>query len=230
MESRFSACGTRHVDAYRATLARADDPPQSVLDGRGILSDGRLVACATSWRPRQLANDWMRVAPLLERAVLFGEVPRGDVGALVGTAERQARRLLAPLVERGLLAGPKDAPLRIALPLGETERMFPHLWAPSVLGTLVEGYKARIAAAFRRVGEHQDVWGPCCGGLATLAKLPSVRSGYPRHPDAPHKGSALSGGTPTAIKAQSRRPRRRIFPQMGIPITDLAGDPDFRRQ
>jgi hypothetical protein len=37
-----------------------------------------------------------------------------------------------------LLAGSKDAPLRIAFPLGETERMFPHLWAPSSLGTLVE--------------------------------------------------------------------------------------------
>ena len=43
----------------------------------------------------------------------------------LGTAERQGRRLLAPLVERGLLTGPKDAPLKIAFPLGETERMFP---------------------------------------------------------------------------------------------------------
>ena len=33
----------RNVDAYRAYLARADDPPQGALDGRGILSDGRLA-------------------------------------------------------------------------------------------------------------------------------------------------------------------------------------------
>jgi Fic family protein len=157
----------RHVDAYRATLARADDPPQGALDGRGILSDGRLVefcrfflaACLDQVRfmrallsPEALAGRVCefvaaeaagqrldaRVAPLLERAVLFGEVPRGEVAALVGTAERQGRRLLAPLVARGLLTGAKDAPLRIAFPLGETERMFPHLWAPSALGTLVE--------------------------------------------------------------------------------------------
>jgi Fic family protein len=157
----------RHVAVYRATLARADDPPQGALDGRGLLSDGRLVAfcrfflaaCLDQVRfmrtllsPEALAGRVRefvaaeaagkrldaRVAPLLERAVLFGEVPRGDVAALVGTAERQGRRLLAPLVERGLLTGPKDAPLRIAFPLGETERMFPHLWAPSALGTLVE--------------------------------------------------------------------------------------------
>ena len=157
----------RHVDTYRATLARADDPPQGALDGRGILSDGYLVefclfflaACldqvrfmrallspdALAGRVREFvaaeaAGERLdpRVAPLLERAVLFGEVSRGDVGALVGTAERQGRRLLAPLVERGLLVGRKDAPLRIAFPLGETERMFPHLWAPSALGVLVE--------------------------------------------------------------------------------------------
>jgi hypothetical protein len=48
----------------------------------------------------------------------------------VGTGARQARRLLSPLVERGLLVGAKDAPLHIAFPLGETERLFPHLWAP----------------------------------------------------------------------------------------------------
>jgi hypothetical protein len=33
----------RNVAAYRAYLARADDPPQALLDGRGILSDGRLA-------------------------------------------------------------------------------------------------------------------------------------------------------------------------------------------
>lgn len=79
-----------------------------------------------------------RVAPLLERAVLFGEVQRGQVAALVGLGERQARRLLVPLVERGLLAGAKDAPLCVAFPLGETERLFPHLWAQSAIGSDVE--------------------------------------------------------------------------------------------
>ena len=72
-----------------------------------------------------------RVGPLLERAVLFGEVPRGEVPELVGTSDRQARRLVKPLTDRGLLTGAKDAPLRVMFPLGETERLFPHLWAPS---------------------------------------------------------------------------------------------------
>jgi hypothetical protein len=141
-------------------LARADDPPQGAVDGRGILSDGRLAefcrfflaACldqvrfmrallapeALSARVREFVAAEAaggrldpRVGPLLEAAVLFGEVLRGEVPALVGTSDRQARRLVRPLVERGLLVGAKDAPMRIALPLGETERLFPHLWAPS---------------------------------------------------------------------------------------------------
>lgn len=150
----------RHVDAYRAYLFRADDPPQGAHDGRGLLSDGRLAefcrfflaSCLDQVRfmrallsPEALAarvREFVaaeatggrldpRVQPLLEKAVLFGAVPRGEVPALVGTSERQARRLVRPLTERGLLAGPKDAPLRVAFPLGETERLFPHLWAPS---------------------------------------------------------------------------------------------------
>ena len=46
-------------------------------------------------------------------------------------SDRQARRLVQPLVARGLLTGAKDAPLRVAFPLGESERVFPGLWAPA---------------------------------------------------------------------------------------------------
>jgi Fic family protein len=150
----------RHVDAYRTYLARADDLPQGALDGRGILSDGRLAdfcrfflaACIDQVRfmrtllaPEALAGRVRefiaaeaagnrldaRLQPLLEQAVLFGTVPRGGVPALLGMSDRQARRLVRPLVDRGLLTGAKDAPLRIAFPLGESERLFPHLWAPA---------------------------------------------------------------------------------------------------
>jgi Fic family protein len=149
----------RNIDAYRSYLARADDPPQGTLDGRGILSDGRLAdfcrfflaACIDQVRfmrallaPEALAGRIRefvaaeaagsrldaRIQPLLEQAVLFGLVPRGDVPGLVGLSDRQARRLVRPLVDRGLLVGAKDAPMRIAFPLGESERLFPHLWAP----------------------------------------------------------------------------------------------------
>jgi hypothetical protein len=61
-------------------------------------------------------------------------VPRGDVPGLLGVSDRQARRLVQPLVARGLLTGAKDAPLRVAFPLGESERVFPLLWAPGGVG------------------------------------------------------------------------------------------------
>jgi Fic family protein len=156
----------RHVEAYKSYLARADAPPQGALDGRGVLSDGRLADfCrffmaasldqvrfmrtllypeALSDRVREFiaaeaAGNRLdaRLAPLLERAILFGEVPRAEVPSLVGTSDRQARRLVQPLLARGLLTGAKDAPLRVAFPLGETERLFPHLWVPSSVASAV---------------------------------------------------------------------------------------------
>lgn len=158
----------RHVGAYRVHLARADDPPQWATDGRGLLSDGRLAAfcrfflaaCLDQVRfmtallaPEALAarvREFVaaeaaggrldaRVGPLLERAALLGEVPRAEVAGLVGTSERQARRLVQPVTRRGLLTGAKDAPLRVAFPLGETERLFPHLWAPSSVAVALQG-------------------------------------------------------------------------------------------
>ncbi len=150
----------RHAGTYRATLARADDPPQGSRDGRGLLSDGRLAGfCrfflaasldqvrfmhgllspdALGARVREFVAAEAaggrldtRVAPALEHAVLFGQVPRAAVPGLLGVGDRQARRLMQPLVARGLLQGAKDALLRIAFPLGESERLFPHLWAPA---------------------------------------------------------------------------------------------------
>ena len=156
----------RNVAAYRTYLARADDPPQGLLDGRGILSDGRLAefcrfflaACVDQVRfmrallsPEALAGRVRefvaaeaaggrldsRVQPLLEQAALFGLVPRGEVPGLVNLSDRQARRLVQPLVARGLLTGAKDAPLRVAFPLGESERLFPHLWAPAGVADMI---------------------------------------------------------------------------------------------
>ena len=157
----------RNVAAYRAYLARADDPPQGLLDGRGILSDGRLgdfcrfflAACIDQVRfmrallsPEALAGRVRefvaaeaaggrldsRVQPLLEQAALFGVVPRSEVPGLVGASDRQARRLVQPVVARGLLTGAKDAPLRVAFPLGESERVFPLLWAPAGVADMLD--------------------------------------------------------------------------------------------
>ncbi len=51
--------------------------------------------------------------------------------ALLGIGDWQARRLMQLLVARGLLHGTKDALLRIAFPLDESKRLFPHLRVPA---------------------------------------------------------------------------------------------------
>lgn len=38
---------------------------------------------------------------ILEAVLYRGELPRGDAGAVVGTGERQARRIVSALLEKG---------------------------------------------------------------------------------------------------------------------------------
>jgi hypothetical protein len=40
---------------------------------------------------------------VLEAVLYRGELPRGDVAAIVGTGERQARRVVSALLERGVM-------------------------------------------------------------------------------------------------------------------------------
>ncbi len=84
----------------------------------GLLSPDALSARVREFVAAEAAGERLdgRVAPALEHAVLFGQVPRAALPGLLGVGDRQARRLMRPLVARGLLHGSKDAPLRIAFP------------------------------------------------------------------------------------------------------------------
>ncbi len=112
-----------------------------------------------------------RVGPLLERAALLGEVPRAEAPGLVGTSERQARRLVQPLARRGLLVGAKDAPLRVAFPLGETERLFPHLWAPSAVATALEPGRRRWRKRCGRQSHEPEAQGSARLRSGVLTKV-----------------------------------------------------------
>lgn len=63
-------------------------------------------------------------------AVLFrGELPRGDVGALLGTRQRQARRVTSVLLEREILVSESSrAPLWLAFPARLAPRWMPGLF------------------------------------------------------------------------------------------------------
>jgi len=148
----------RSVDAYKGHLASCDQPKRNDLDGRGTLSEESLVAftrffltvCLDQVRfmedlmqPDTLrariqlwAEEQIRLGKLPERAnavldaVLYrGELPRADIAEIVGTGERQARRVVSALVERGVLVSSSTrAPLRLAFPAELASRWMPGLF------------------------------------------------------------------------------------------------------
>ena len=148
----------RNVGEYKRHLAACDQPRRNDLDGRGHLSEESLVAftrfflttCLDQVRfmeelmqPDTLrtriqlwAEEEVRLGRLPERtnavleAILYrGELPRGDLPGIVGTGERQARRVVAALVEQGVLASESSrAPLRLVFPAGLASRWMPGLF------------------------------------------------------------------------------------------------------
>jgi Fic family protein len=148
----------RNVDRYKSLLAACDMPRRNDLDGRGNLSEEALAeftnfflrACLDQVTfmeglvdPNRLrkrimmwAEEETRVGGLppkagaILEAVLFrGELPRGDVGDLLGTSSRHARRVVAALMEKDVLTsiGPRD-PLRLAFPAALASRWMPGLF------------------------------------------------------------------------------------------------------
>ena len=62
-----------------------------------------------------------------------GELPRAEIAALLGTGERQARRVTAALVEREVLASESSrAPLRLNFPAALAARWMPGLFPEKI--------------------------------------------------------------------------------------------------
>jgi Fic family protein len=148
----------RNVVAYKNHLANCDQPRRSDLDGRGNLSEEALVAftrfflelCIDQVRfmeelvqPDRLRTRilmWVEeeirlghLAPksgsILEAVLYRGELPRGDAAAIVGTGERQARRIVSGLMDREVLKSESPrAPLRLAFPAALASRWLPGLF------------------------------------------------------------------------------------------------------
>lgn len=144
--------------ACKDHLIACDQARQDDMDGRGNLSEKALVdltrffleVCIDQVRfmeglmqPNRLrdriliwATEEMRSgrlparASVLLEAVLFrGGMQRGDVAALVGTGERQARRVVSALSDAGVIASDHTrAPLRIAFPAALAGRWLPGLF------------------------------------------------------------------------------------------------------
>lgn len=69
------------------------------------------------------------MTPILEAVLYRGELPRGDVDAVVGTGERQARRIVPAPTDKGvLISDHPPAPLRLVFPAAFAGRWIPGLF------------------------------------------------------------------------------------------------------
>ena len=153
--ARGLAC---NVDAYKAHLAACDQPRRNDFDGRGHLSEENLAeftkffltTCldqvtfmerlmdTSQLRARILlwAEEEIRLnklppksAAIIEAVLYRGELPRADTANIVGTGERQARRVVSALIDRGVLISESTrAPLRLVFPAGLASRWMPGLF------------------------------------------------------------------------------------------------------
>ena len=148
----------RNVREYKVHLANCDLPRRNDLDGRGSLSEealaefarfflstcidqvgfmeslvqpDRLRARILLWAEEEVRLGHLppRSGSILEAVLYRGELPRADIAGIVGTGERQGRRIVAVLVEQGVLVteSPRAA-LRLAFPAALASRWMPGLF------------------------------------------------------------------------------------------------------
>jgi Fic family protein len=148
----------RNVAEYKALLANCDRPRRNDLDGRGALSEEALAEFTRFFlttcidqvsfmedlmQPDRLrsrilvwAEEEVRAGALpaksgaiLEAILYRGELPRGEVDSVVGTGDRQARRIVTALLDKCVLASTTPrAPLRLAFPAALASRWMPGLF------------------------------------------------------------------------------------------------------
>lgn len=151
----------RNVDEYKRLLAECDLHRRNDLDGRGNLSEealahftrfflelcidqvsfmeklmqpaalrGRMITWAEEEAARGTLPD--RSGVVLDALVHRGELPRGEIAGILATGERQARRVVAALTDRGVMASDSTrAPLRLLFPAALAPQWMPGLFPPS---------------------------------------------------------------------------------------------------
>ncbi|MDB5800871.1 MAG: cell filamentation protein Fic [Rhodocyclales bacterium] len=152
----------RNVQTYKTHLANCDLQRRNDLDGRGNLSEEELTDFTRFFletcidqvafmeklvrpdllrtRILQWTDEEIRLGNLppksgnvLEAILYRGELPRGDVADIVGTGDRQARRVVSALLEKNVLTSESSrAPLHLAFPATLAARWMPGLFPDKV--------------------------------------------------------------------------------------------------
>ncbi len=148
----------RNVETYKQHLAACDQPRRNDLDGRGHLSEEALADFTAFFldicidqvdfmesliQPDKLHG---RIRLWTEEAIRLGTLPpkadavldallyrgtllRGDVARIVGTGERQARRIVAALIAEGVVVSKTSrAPLLLSFPARLASHWMPGLF------------------------------------------------------------------------------------------------------
>jgi Fic family protein len=148
----------RNVDDYKANLAACDQTRRNDLDGRGHLSEENLAeftrffltvcldqvafmerlmqpdqlrARILLWTEEEIRLDKLppKSGAILEAVLYRGELPRAETANILGTGDRQARRVVSALSDRGVLVSESTrAPLRLAFPAALASRWMPGLF------------------------------------------------------------------------------------------------------
>jgi len=137
----------RNVQDYKALLANADQTLSEealaaftkffltvcidqVTFMEGLVQPDRLRARILLWADEERVGELPPKSGSILEAILYrGELPRGEAHPLVGTGERQARRIVSALVDKGVLVSDSPrAPLRLAFPATLASRWMPGLF------------------------------------------------------------------------------------------------------
>jgi len=147
-----------HVDTYKSLLMACDQPRAGDYDGRGNLSEtalvqftrfflevcldqvnfmeelvqpGKLRGRILRWVEEESARDRLlaNAGRVLEAALYRGELARSEVPSLLGVGDRQSRRVVSALIDRGVLKSKSDrAPLQLAFPATLASSWMPGLF------------------------------------------------------------------------------------------------------
>jgi Fic family protein len=148
----------RNEAAYKRHLAACDMTRRNDLDGRGNLSEealaeftafflrtcidqvdfmsslvepAKLRARIHRWAAEQteLGNLSPQAVKIIDAVLYRGELPRGEVEGIVGTGDRQARRITGTLIDLGVLTSASSKkPLHIAFPATLASQWMPGLF------------------------------------------------------------------------------------------------------
>ena len=97
----------------------------------GLVQPDRLRDRILIWTEEEIRADALppKSGAVLEAVLYRGELPRGEVAALLGASDRHARRITSALLEREVLVSESSrAPLRLAFPAKLAARWMPGLF------------------------------------------------------------------------------------------------------